>query len=363
MGLFDWIGGEFIDVIDWTDDSHDTMVYRFNRKGNEIKYGAKLIVRASQVAIFVNEGEIADVLTAGTYELETKNIPILTTLQHWDHGFNSPFKAEVYFLNTKRFIDLKWGTKNPIMVRDPEFAMVRLRAFGTYEIRIDDPKVFMREIVGTDGHFTTDEIDRQLTNLIVSKFATVIGKSDTPVLDMAGNYELFGEFITDKISQYFTEYGLELTKILIENISLPPEVEKAMDNRSSRAIAGNLDEHLKYQSAEALSNGGSMGDMVGMGAGMAMGQMMAQTMSNGMQQPTQHNSAPSAPPPIPPTVLYHIARDGVSQGPYPISTIFEYIANGTVMRDTLVWSEGMEGWKSADEVFPDKFRQTPPPLI
>ena len=221
----------------------------------------------------------------------------------------------------------------------------------------------MREIVGTDGHFTTDEIDRQLTNLIVSKFATVIGKSDTPVLDMAGNYELFGEFITDKISQYFTEYGLELTKILIENISLPPEVEKAMDNRSSRAIAGNLDEHLKYQSAEALSNGGSMGDMVGMGAGMAMGQMMAQTMSNGMQQPTQHNSAPSAPPPIPPTVLYHIARDGVSQGPYPISTIFEYIANGTVMRDTLVWSEGMEGWKSADEVFSDKFRQTPPPLI
>ncbi len=367
MGLFDWIGGQFIDVIDWTDDSHDTMVYRFNRQGNEIKYGAKLIVRASQVAVFVNEGEIADVLTAGTYELETKNIPILTTLKHWDHGFNSPFKAEVYFLNTKRFIDLRWGTKNPIMVRDPEFAMVRLRAFGTYEIRIDDPKVFMTEIVGTDGHFTTDEIDKQLTNLIVSKFATVIGKSDTPVLDMAGNYELFGDFITDKISEYFTEYGIELTKILIENISLPPEVEKAMDSRSSRAISGNLDDYLKYQSAEALANGGAsgaMGEMVGMGAGLAMGQQMAQSMSNSMQ-PQQQQSAPSMPPPPPisQAILYHIARDGVAQGPYPMNTIIEYINNGTVMRDTLVWSEGMDGWKEAGVVFSNNFRQTPPPLI
>jgi membrane protease subunit (stomatin/prohibitin family) len=367
MGLFDWVSGQFIDVIDWVDDSHDTMVYRFNRQGNEIKYGAKLIVRASQVAIFVNEGEIADILTAGTYELETKNIPILTSLKHWDHGFNSPFKAEVYFLNTKRFIDLKWGTKNPIMVRDPEFAMVRLRAFGTYEIRISDPKVFMLEIVGTDGEFMTDEIDRQLTNLIVSKFATVMGQSDTPVLDMAGNYEMFGEFITEKISKYFTEYGLELTKILIENISLPPEVEKAMDSRSSRAIIGNLDDNLKYKSAEALSNasGGNsaMGDMMGMGAGMAMGQMMANSMSNANQQSTQQpQSSPSMPPPMPKAKLYHIAIDGVAQGPYDESVISNYITNGTVKRDTLVWSEGMENWKGAGEVFADKFRQTPPPL-
>ncbi|MBL0722090.1 MAG: SPFH domain-containing protein [Sulfurovum sp.] len=364
MGLFDWIGGQFIDVIDWTDDSHDTMVYRFNRQGNEIKYGAKLIVRASQVAVFVNEGEIADVLTAGTYELETKNIPILTSLKHWDHGFNSPFKAEVYFLNTKRFIDLRWGTKNPIMIRDPEFTMVRLRAFGTYEIKIDDPKVFMTEIVGTDGHFTTDEIDKQLTNLIVSKFATVIGKSNTPILDMAGNYELFGNFITEKISGYFTEYGLELTKILIENISLPPEVEKAMDSRSSRAIFGNLDDYLKYQSAEALANGGTngaMGNIVEIGAGMAMGQQIAQSISNSMQQ--QHSTPSMPPPPIPQSILYHIARDGVAEGPYPVSAIIEYINNGTVMRDTLVWSEDMDGWIEAGVVFSDNFRQTPPPLI
>ena len=366
MGLFDWIGGQFIDVIEWTDDSHDTMVYRFNRQGNEIKYGAKLIVRASQVAVFVNEGEIADILTAGTYELETKNIPILTSLQHWDHGFDSPFKAEVYFLNTKRFIDLKWGTKNPIMVRDKEFAMVRLRAFGSYEIRIKEPQVFMEEIVGTDGHFTTDEIDKQLTNLIVSKFATVIGNADTPVLDMAGNYEIFGGFITDKISPYFTEYGLELTKILIENISLPPEVEKALDVRSSRAITGNLDDHLKYQSAEALANsGGGMSDMVGMGAGLAMGQQMAQSMQQVYNQPQQSTTPPaSMPPPVPNQApQYHVAINGASQGPYPMQTIIEYIAQGTLTKESLVWSEGMAGWTPASKVFADKFAQVPPPLL
>jgi len=356
MGLFDWVGGQFIDVIDWTDSSNDTMVYRFNRHGNEIKYGAKLIVRASQVAIFVNEGVVADILEAGTYELETKNIPILTSLKHWDHGFNSPFKAEVYFLNTKRFTNLKWGTKNPIMVRDPEFAMVRLRAFGTYEIRIKDPKTFMMELVGTDDHFTTDEIDAQLTNLIVSKLPIVLGKNDTAVLDMASNYEVFGDFIREKISPFFDEYGIELTKMLIENISLPEEVERAMDTRSSRAISGNLDEHLKYKAAEALGNeGGSMGEMAGIGAGLAMGQQMANMMN--------HTSTTSAPPPPPPQEkLYHIAINGASQGPYGMAQLKSQIASGNLARETLVWCEGMGGWTMASEALPSLFSQTPPPL-
>ena len=252
MGLFSWLFGQFIDVIEWTDNSQNTMVYRFNRQGNEIKYGAKLIVRESQIAVFVNEGQIADVLGPGIYELETNNIPILTNLQHWDHGFNSPFKAEVYFLSTKRFTNLKWGTKNPIMVRDPEFSMVRLRAFGTYEIRIDDPKTFLQEIVGTDGHFTTDEIEAQLTNLIVSKFAIIMGEDGTPVLDLAGSYEKFGRYITERISPYFKEYGLELTKILVENISLPDEVEKAIDVRSSREITGDLNKHINTKVVKHL---------------------------------------------------------------------------------------------------------------
>ncbi len=352
MGLFNWLFGQFIDVIEWTDDSQDTMVYRFNRQGNEIKYGAKLTVRESQVAVFVNEGEIADVLGPGIYELETNNIPILTNLQHWDHGFNSPFKAEVYFLNTKRFTDLKWGTKNPIMVRDPEFAMVRLRAFGTYEIRIDEPKTFLKEIVGTDGHFTTDEIEAQLTNLIVSKFATVLGTDDTPVLDMARNYEKFGSYITEHIAPYFKEYGLELTKMLIENISLPEEVEKAIDTRSSREITGDLNEHIKYQSGQALGNSeGSASDMVGMGAGLAMGQQMANSL----------NATP--PPPLPNQVAqYYVALNGAQQGPYSLEQIKTYIDTKEIDKETLLWTQGMQGWEPASSVLSQYFTQTPPPL-
>jgi len=355
MGLFDWVFGQFIDVIEWTDDSQDTMVYRFNRQGNEIKYGAKLTVRESQIAVFVNEGEIADILTPGIYELDTKNIPILTNLQHWDHGFNSPFKAEIYFLNTKRFTDLKWGTKNPIIVRDPEFAMIRLRAFGTYEIRIDDPKIFLNEIVGTDSHFTTDEIEGQLTNLILSRFATILGEDDTPVLDLAANYGKFGDFITERISPAFKEYGLELARILVENISLPAEVEKALDTRSSREITGDLNAHLKYQSAQALNNseGGAMSDMVGMGAGLAMGQQMA----NSMNQQTQN------PPPLPNNLpQYFVAQDGKQSGPISLEDIEQQIKKGNITRETLVWTQGMKNWETADSILSSHFIQSPPPL-
>jgi membrane protease subunit (stomatin/prohibitin family) len=334
------------------------MVWRYPRKDNAIKYGAKLIVRESQVAVFVNEGEIADVLGPGTYELETNNLPILTELQHWDHGFNSPFKAEVYFLNTKRFTDLKWGTKNPVIVRDPELEMVRLRAFGTYEIRIGDPATFLREIVGTDGHFTTDEIDDQLSNLIVSKLAVVLGQDDTPVLDMAGNYEAFGRFITDGISPYFEEYGLELIRILVENISLPDDVQKALDKRTSRAIAGDLDAHLKYQTAEAMgsaSEGGSMGEMVGMGAGLAMGQAMADAMRT-----EPHDTAPTPPPP-PDIKHYYVSIDGRSEGPFDVSALRRMVAEGTLTPESYVWREDLDGWKPAGDVVGGIFPPPPPP--
>jgi len=365
MGLFDWAGGQFVDVIDWTDDSNDTMVYRFERHGNEIKYGAKLTVRESQMAVFVNEGVIADIMGPGIYELETQNMPIMTSLQHWDHGFSSPFKAEVYFVSTKRFTNLKWGTKNPIMVRDPEFAMVRLRAFGSYEIRINNAEVFLKEIVGTDGHFTTDEVEAQLTNLILSKFATILGKDTTPVLDLAGNYEMFGEFITEKISPYFNEYGLELTKMLIENISLPEAVEKALDTRSSRAITGNLDEHLKYQTAEALAksseSGGGMAEMMGMGAGMGMGHAMANMMGQNVSAP-HVTTASVPPPPLPQSKKYFVALNGQQTGPFDENVLASQIASKQVSRDTLVWSEGMAGWTKAGEVLASLFSATPPPM-
>ena len=359
MGLFDWLFGQFIEVIEWTDDSNDTMVYRFPTYNNEIKYGAKLTVRESQVAVFVNEGVVADVLEPGIYELETKNLPIMTSLNHWDHGFNSPFKAEVYFVNTKRFTDLKWGTKNPIMVRDPEFSMVRLRAFGTYEIRITDPKQFMNEIVGTDGHFTVDEIDDQLTNLIVSKFTTILGESNIPVLDLASNYEKFSEYISKKIAPYFGEYGLHLTKILIENISLPSNVEEALDKRSSREITGNLDEHLKYQTGEALNsqNSGSMSDIIGMGASIAIGQSMAESLSKSKIDKT-------TPPPLPDvnSKKYYIALKDEREGPYDIRTIQLFIRENKIKKETLVWTEGLEDWVEAYTILEKYFKTTPPPL-
>jgi len=362
MGFFDWFSSQFIDVIDWIDDSNDTMVYRFERHNHEIKYGAKLTVRESQIAIFVNEGVVADVLEPGIYELETKNLPIMTSLQHWDHGFNSPFKAEVYFVNTKRFTDLKWGTKNPIMVRDPEFSMVRLRAFGTYEIRITDPKQFMTEIVGTDGHFTTDEVENQLSNLILAKFPTVLGESNIPVLDMASNYEKFSEFVSQKIAPFFGEYGLQLTKILIENISLPEEVEKALDKRTSRAVTGNLDDHIKYQTGNALGaeGGGTMSDMVGMGAGIALGQQMAEQMGRNSSSSTTKNT----PPPLPTEkeTLYHIAVDEASEGPYNLDDIKTYIRKGTIKRNTLVWRDGLDDWIEAESELKEYFSSTPPPL-
>ena len=350
MGLFDWVAGQFIDVIEWTDDSHDTMVWRFPREGNEIKYGAKLIVREGQTAVFVNEGEIADILGPGTYELETENLPILTTMQHWDHGFNSPFKAEVYFLNMTRFTNLKWGTRNPITVRDPEFAMVRLRAFGTYEIRIEDPETFMREIVGTDGHFTLEEIESQLANLIVSKLAVVLGQERTPVLDLAANYEAFGRYITEGIAPAFKEYGLKLERILVENISLPEAVERAIDTRGSRAAAGDLDAHLKYQGAEALAKGGSMSDMAGMGAGFAMAQEMAKGFSRNGQSASAASSG--AMPPPPPRKLYHISNGGSSEGPYTLDQLRQMVEQGRLTPESYVWSEGFDGWKAARAALP-----------
>jgi len=360
MGFFDWLTSQFIEVIEWTDDTHDTMVYRFPVHNNEIKYGAKLIVRESQVAVFVNEGVIADILEPGIYELETKNLPIMTSLNHWDHGFNSPFKAEVYFVNTKRFTNLKWGTKNPIMVRDPEFSMVRLRAFGTYEIRITDAGQFMREIVGTDSHFTIDEINEQLRNLIISKFTTVLGESKIPILELASNYEKFSEYVTKNIAPHFGQYGLQLIKVIVENISLPDNVEKALDKRTSRAITGDLDDYLKYQTGEAIGNsqgGGAIADMIGMGAGVAIGQEIVNSLSK------KHEDK-NTPPPLPTRdeVMYHIAVDSVSEGPYDMRSIKDMITKGTIAKDTLVWSKGMKDWDKAENVFGSYFENTPPPL-
>ena len=371
MGLWDKLFGEFIDIIEWTDSSVDTMVYRFQRYGNEIKFGAKLTVRESQVAVFVSEGEIADILGPGMYELETKNLPILSTLQHWHHGFESPFKAEVYFFNMRQFVDLKWGTKNPIMMRDKEFSMVRLRTFGTYNIRIDDPAKFIKEIVGTDGHFTIDEISSQLRNLIVTRYTDILGSAEIPVLDLAGNQSQLGELLTQRIAPEFKDYGLELTKVLVENISLPPAVEEALDKRTSMGMIGDLNKYIQFGAAEAIQNGtanSGMGSAIEMGLGFAM----ANKMTNEMNSPTPPQLAGTtattltAPPPLPDT-NWHVSIDRQSKGPYDLSGLQQLASNKQISPGTLAWIDGMKSWqsiesiKALDGLFDDD-TAIPPPL-
>jgi len=368
MGIFDKLRGEFVDIIEWLDDSGDTMVYRFPRYQNEIKMGAQLIVRPGQAAVFINKGQIADVYAEGNYTLSTDNMPIMTTLQGWKYGFNSPFKAEVLFVSTKRFTDLKWGTKHPIMLRDPEFGPVRLRAFGSYVIKVADPTKFIKEIVSTDGDFDLDEITNQLRNLIVSRFADLIGESKIPVLDLAANYDELGEFITKRIHEDFLNYGLDIMKMLVENISLPPAVEEALDKRSSMGVIGNLNQYTQFQSANAIEDAAkNPNGMAGGGMGMGMGFAMANQMGNAMNQPAQQppqQTAPQAPPPIPQAAAFHVAINGQQSGPFDMNSLTQFVKGGQVKPDTLVWKQGMAQWTAAGQVpeLSNLFGAAPPPL-
>ena len=357
MGIFNKIKGEFIDIIEWLDPSNDAILHRFERYNNEIKYGAKLVVRESQVAVFINEGKLADVFQPGTYTLETQNMPVLTTLKGWKYGFNSPFKAEVYFCNTKNFTDQKWGTKNPIMMRDAEFGAVRIRAFGNYAIKVKDPVVFIREVAGTDGSFTTEKITEQLKNITVTRFTDILATSKIPVLDLASNYDELSKFVFDKIGAEFLEYGIELTKFLVENISLPPAVEEALDKRTSMDIVGNLNAFTQYQTAVGIEDaaknpGGSASAGIGMGMGFAMANQMGQNMQNQQQ---------SIPPPL---SQFYVAINGQQTGPHTEQALSQMIQNGQITKETLVWKNGMEAWTAASDTpeVSKLFAKTPPPI-
>jgi len=356
MGLWEKIKGEFIDIVEWIDDTQDTLVYRFQRYSNEIKYGARLVVRESQVGVFVNEGRVADIFKPGLYILETRNLPVLSTLQGWKHGFQSPFKAEVYFLSTRLFTDLKWGTRSPVLFKDPELGPVRLRAFGTYVIRVKDPVTFIRQIAGTDAQFTTDEITEQLRNFIVSRFADLLGESKIPVAELSAKYDELGSFVTDRLRGEFEAYGLELNKLLVENISLPPEVEEILDRRTGLGLAGNLQAYTQFQTAnsipEAARNpGGLAAGGIGLGMGMAMAGQVGGALAHGQ-----------APPPL--RTLYFVAMGGKQTGPFDSRGLEGEIQQGRLTRETLVWRHGMERWVPAVQV-PDLlelFAQVPPPL-
>lgn len=375
MSIFDFLRGEFIDVIHWTDDTRDTIVWRFERQGHAIKYGAKLTVRESQAAVFVHEGQVADVFGPGLYELETNNMPIMTTLQHWDHGFQSPFKSEIYFVNTRRFTDLKWGTRNPITCRDPEFGPVRLRAFGTYTMRVADPRTFMTEIVGTDGEFTTQEIEFQIRNVIVSNFSQIIASSGIPVLDMAANTIDLAKLVHERIAPKIAEYGLELPGFFVENVSLPEEVEKALDKRTSMGIVGDLSKYTEFSAAEALTTGaanpgGGGGVAAGLGAGMGMA--MAERMARGPWGAAPSGAVPGSaaaatPPPSPPSPpagrVWHVAQDGASRGPFSEADLARMAIAGEISRDTYFWTPGGPDWRRGRDVgeLADLFGAPPPP--
>lgn len=288
MGILDALRSQFIEVIEWLDDSGNTLVYRFPVQGQEIKNGARLTVRESQSAVFVHQGQIADVFPPGLYTIDGGNTPILTKLGAWMHGFNSPFKAEVYFVNTKQFTDLKWGTPNPVMMRDPDFGMVRFRAFGIYSIRVADPASFIKEIAGTNAHFVTEDIEGQLKRTLVSGFSDALGESKIAALDLASNYDELGKFLRTKLVDEFKTYGLELTKFVIENISLPAEVEAAMDRRTSMGVIGDAGRYAQFQAADAMRDAaqnpsGGAGLGAGLGAGFAVGNVMAGAMSDAIK--------------------------------------------------------------------------------
>jgi membrane protease subunit (stomatin/prohibitin family) len=369
MPIMDFIKGQLIDVIEWTDDSRDTLVHRFERYGHEIKYGAKLTVREGQAAVFVHEGQLADVFLPGLYMLETNNMPVMTSLQHWDHGFRSPFKSEIYYVSTTRMTDLKWGTKNPITLRDPEFGPVRLRAFGTYTIKVADPARFMTEIVGTDGDFTRDEIQFQIRNMIVHAASRALAASRIPVLDMAANTHELGKIVAEQISATIAEYGLTVPELYVENVSLPPAVEAALDKRTSMGVLGDLDRYRDYaiseamQAAAATPNSG-MGAGLGMGMGMGMAGAMSQAGPWGPRPATQAAPVQTAPPPSPPVEhVWHLAEGGETKGPFSKARLGRMAAEGALTRETYVWTQGQDGWMRAEDVaeLAQLFTVLPPP--
>ncbi|HEX4590275.1 MAG TPA: SPFH domain-containing protein [Gemmataceae bacterium] len=364
MSLWDKLRGELVDIIEWTEPpGSELLAYRFPRYNNEIKMGAKLTVREGQAAAFVNEGQLADVYHPGMFTLQTENMPILSTLKGWKYGFNSPFKAEVYFISTKQWTDLKWGTQNPIMMRDAEFGPVRIRAFGTYAMRVSDPGTFLKQLVATDPSFETFDIANQLRNMIVSRFVDVVGQAKMPVLELAGNYEKLGKLAQDRLTAEVATMGLTLTQFYIENISLPPEVEQALDTRTKMGVLGNLDQFTKFQTAEAIRDaaqnpGGIAGAGAGIGAGVAIGQQMAGALGGA--------SAGAAPPPLPAATVvgYFVGVGGKQSGPFDLNMLGDRVRDGSLTRQTLVWKPGMAAWQPADAVdeLRSLFASVPPPL-
>lgn len=304
MGLIDYLKTQFLEIIEWQDDSRDTLSFRYPDMDKEIKNGAQLIVRESQTAQFVYLGQFGDTFGPGKYSLTTDNIPILSTLKGWKYGLHSPFKADIYYVNTRLFTGNKWGTANPIMLRDADFGIVRARAYGIFDFHVTDVKLFLKEVAGTDDHFRLDEFSDTMRSRIVSVFTEALATAKVPVLDVASRYNELGAALLPIINPAVTtRYGIEITSFIVENISVPPEVEQAIDKRSSMAAIGNLNDYVKFQMAEGMTKGGGAeGNMAGtaasLGAGLAMGQQMMAALNANATTPSSGPAGPGVPPVI-----------------------------------------------------------------
>ena len=348
MSFREFVAGELIDIIEWLDESGDTMVWRFSRPKNEVKNGAQLIVRPGQAAMLVDEGKVADVYGPGRHELSTGNMPLLSTLRGWKYGFESPFKADVVYVSTRQFTNRKWGTSNPVIVRDPQLGPVRLRAFGTFALRVQDPPRLVSEIVGTNSVFIVDEIGDQLRDLVVAKVSSALADGNVSVLDLAGRYAELGQRVLAQVASQFTQYGLELTQLVVENVSLPSEVEQAIDQRAKLSVIGNLDQYTKLQSADALrdaarnpSGGAAAGVGIGMGAAMAQ-----QAMAPSAPAPIPPPASSDEPPPLPRDLWYY-AVGQERRGPTDVAGLRAAMAGGALRSETLVWKKGMTDWTPA----------------
>lgn len=351
MGLMDKLRAELVDIIEWIDDSRHTLVWRFPRYHNQIKYGAQLIVRPGQAAVLVHQGRVADVFGPGQHRLETRNLPILSTLAGWLYGFDSPFKAEVYFVATRQITDLKWGTPNPVIMRDSDFGPIRVRAFGTYTLRASEPKTLLTELVGTDSSFESEEITELLRAIVSQSFADVVAQSEIAILDLASNYRELSEQVRQAVLERVDdEYGLEIPQLFIVNISVPAEVEQALDTRSSMGVLGDLGAFQQYQLGHAMPiaaqnpAGGLAGAGVGLGMGMAMASQWAPGNPAAPGAPGMPGGAPP-PPPVP--TPWHIVENGLTVGPFSPQQLAQAAATGRIRPDTLVWTQGMAAWTAA----------------
>jgi len=369
MGFVNKLRAEFVDIVEWIDDNRTTLVWRFPRYQNEIKNGARLIVRPGQLAVFVDRGRLADVFQPGNYELTTKNLPLLSTLRGWEHGFNSPFKCEVYFVATRQITELKWGTPHPVLLRDPTIGPVRVRAFGSYALKAANPEALLRELVGTDGSFEADEIDVLLRSIMAAEFARIVASTEISVVDLAQSYVKIAEELRHAVlTRIDREYGLDLPQLVIVNISVPDEVEKAVDARSSMEVLGpELDRYLDYQLGVSMPTAAAnpAGGLAGAGVGVGMGMKIA---GAGVGTPVPQVAPLPLIPPSPETdpIVWYVALTGKTFGPYSASQLRDSIRSGQLNAESMVWTVGMEGWRKMDQVarlamFLNMPPQPPPP--